>query len=129
MSHSNADATIETVQALVSAYGQGRRSFSGITLTEAVLTQADLKGADLSYADLAEADLSHANLRGADLSYAVLRGANLTSADLRGAMLIGTDLRETQLHNAQLTDADYDPLETRFPAGFDPDAARMKRDR
>lgn len=125
----NSAPVIETVEALKQAYAQGQRNFSGVSLPEATLEATELKGADLSYADLSSADLSQASLRGADLSYALLRGANLTQADLRGATLIGTDLRESVLAAANVTDADYDPEETRFPAEFDPVQAGMRSDR
>lgn len=120
---------IATVEALLAAYAQGDRSFSGISLIAAQLQTTDLKGADLSHADLSEADLKQANLRGTDLSYAILRGADLANADLRGATLIGTDLREAALTAANFKDADYDPQETRFPPGFDPAQAAMRSDR
>lgn len=129
MTHSNSTTEIETVDGLLHAYAQGQRDFSSIALNVANLSRVNLKGADLSYADFADANFSQANLRGADLSYAVLRNANLASANLRGAMLIGTDLREANLAGAVLAEADYDPVETHFPQGFDPVAAGMKSDR
>ena len=121
-------STYTTVQALLAAYATGQRDFANISLPEANLNGAKLKGADFSYADFSDSDLGGAQLRGADLSYARLSGANLASADLRGAMLIGTDLRECNLAGALLESADYDPHETHFPAGFDPIAADMKAD-
>lgn len=125
----SAPPVIETVEALKQAYAQGQRNFSGVSLPETMLKATELKGADLSYADLSSTDLTEANLRGVDLSYALLRGADLSQADLRGASLIGTDLRESTLTAANLTDADYDPEETRFPNEFDPDQAGMRSDR
>ncbi|MEO0516975.1 MAG: pentapeptide repeat-containing protein [Cyanobacteria bacterium P01_A01_bin.116] len=122
-------ATVKTVDALLTAYQSGERNFVNVMLPQSGLSGVDLKGADLSYADFSGADLSQANLRGSDLSYATLCEANLTGADLRGAMLLGTDLRESVLDKALLQSADYDPEETHFPSGFDPEAAEMKCDR
>ena len=127
--NSNTTPVIETVEALIQAYTEGERNFTGASLASVDLKGTDLKGADLSYSDLSDADLSQANLRGVDLSYAILRGANLSNADLRGAMLIGSDLQEAILTAADLKDADYDPQETRFPLGFDPSKAAMRSDR
>ena len=60
---------------------------SGADLSGANLRYADLRGANLRYADLSGADLSDANLSGADL-----RDANLSGADLSGANLSGANL-------------------------------------
>ena len=54
----------------------------------AILSGADLRGADLGGADLRGADLGGADLRGA-----YLRGADLGGADLGVAYLRGADLR------------------------------------
>ena len=129
MANSDATPVIKTVEALIQAYAKGERNFSGISLGAVDLKGADLKGADLSYTDFAGADLNQAHLRGVDFSYAILRGANLSEADLRGVMLIGAELQEANLTAADLKDADYDPVETRFPLGFDPIKAGMKSDR
>ena len=53
-----------------------------ISLCDAVLTHADLRGCDLSELDLDAADLRDADLRGA-----CLRHTRLVGADLRGAMI------------------------------------------
>lgn len=113
------------VTTLLQNYSHGQRDFSGLSLTDANLSQTDLKGADLSYSELSNIDLSQANLRGADLSYATLSQVDLHDADLRGAMLIGTDLRSAQLQDANLKDADYIPGSTQFPHEFDPKRAQM----
>ena len=76
------------------------------TLKEAIMRDADLRGADLSDADLRGADLSDANLRGAYLSDANLSGADLRGANLRGAYLRGADLRGADLSGANLSGAD-----------------------
>ncbi|MEM7793511.1 MAG: pentapeptide repeat-containing protein [Cyanobacteria bacterium P01_C01_bin.118] len=113
------------VTTLLKNYSHGQRDFSGMSLTDANLSHADLKGADLSYSELSNIDLSQANLRGADLSYATLSQVDLHDADLRGAMLIGTDLRDAKLQDANLKDADYIPGSTHFPTEFDPQRAQM----
>ncbi len=69
-------------------------------LSDANLSDADLRGANLRYADLSGANLSDANLRGANLRYADLsganlRGANLSGANLRGANLSGANFNES----------------------------------
>ncbi|QQE64569.1 low-complexity protein [Leptolyngbya sp. BL0902] len=120
---------IVTAADLVTAYAAGQRNFEYVILADTDLSGADLKGCDFSYADFSAANLSGSNLRGADLSYANLREANLTAADLRGAMLIGTDLRTANITDTQFHQADYDPQETHFPAGFDPIQQAMKADR
>jgi hypothetical protein len=61
--------------------------------------ETQCSGADLREADLHRTDLSEADLQGANLS-----GANLSEADLR--------------------EARYDS-DTKFPEGFDPEAAGM----
>jgi len=55
--------------------------------------RADLSGADLSDANLSDADLRCANLSDADLNGANLRCADLRRADLSGANLSDADLR------------------------------------
>ena len=59
----------------------------------AVLSDADLSGADLRGAALSDAALRDADLRGADLRGAALSDAALRDADLRGAVLRGAALR------------------------------------
>jgi uncharacterized protein YjbI with pentapeptide repeats len=80
-------------------------SFRAATLVRASLLGADLKEVDLSGADLTEADLGTDNVGGATQ----LQGANLTGATLARAHVAG---------------AQYDQ-HTRFPNGFDPQAAGM----
>ena len=67
--------------------------------------------------DLHAADLRNADLIGVDLSDAILLKTNLCGADLRGA-----DLSGALLDGARLYDALYDEA-TRWPEGFDPEAA------
>ena len=57
------------------------------TVSEAIKSEANLRGADLRRADLRRADLCGANLYGADLRGADLCGADLCGADLRRANL------------------------------------------
>ena len=73
------------------------------TITEALLSNADLSGANLACADLRGADLSNADLRCADLACANLRGANLRCADLSNADLSNADLRCANLACADLS--------------------------
>ena len=69
-------------------------------LEKAILSDADLSGADLRGAYLSGADLRGAYLRGADLSGADLSGAYLSGADLSGADLSGADLSGAYLSGA-----------------------------
>jgi len=75
-------------------------------LRGAVLSDADLRGADLRGAVLSGAVLSGADLRDADLSGAVLSGADLSGAVLRGAVLSGAVLSDAVLRGAVLSGAD-----------------------
>ena len=82
-------------------------------LSDADLSDANLRGADLSDANLSDANLRGADLRGADLSDANLRGADLRGADLSDASLSdaslrGADLRGADLRGADLRGADLD---------------------
>ncbi len=75
------------------------------TVSEAIKSGADLRGAYLCEADLRGADLRGADLRGADLCGAYLCGADLRGADLRGADLCEADLCEAYLRGAYLCGA------------------------
>lgn len=94
-----------------------RQDMTGIDLSGAILTQADLTycrmegaecsearmdGTDLRYADLSGADLREAILGAARLRHANFRGASLKGANLRGADLSGADLTGANLEGAQL---------------------------
>lgn len=81
------------------------------------LTGADLQGASLRGADLFCAKFIGANLDGADLTEADLDAAHFTGASLRGTLLKGTTYRKY--------DAQYE-LKTKWPEGFDPEAAGAK---
>jgi uncharacterized protein YjbI with pentapeptide repeats len=63
------------------------------------LTDDSFVGANFKVANLSNADLSDANLRGADFRYANLSGANLTDANLENA-----DLRYTIMRGINTTD-------------------------
>ena len=88
-----------------------RADLSGVDLSRANLSGANLLNADLSDAELSGANLSGANLYNADLRGADLSGANLLNADLSGvelseANLSGADLRGANLSGANLLNAD-----------------------
>ena len=78
----------------------------GANLRRANLCEANLRRADLCGADLCGADLCGADLCGADLRRANLRRANLCGADLYGADLYGADLCGANLCGANLCGAD-----------------------
>jgi len=81
--------SVEKLQEIIESHGKWIYGNEGnrANLSDANLSDADLRGANLS-----DADLRGANLRGADLRGADLRGADLRGADLRGADLRGADL-------------------------------------
>jgi uncharacterized protein YjbI with pentapeptide repeats len=79
----------------------------GVVLSQANLSDADLRFAWLSNANLYDADLSNAYLRWVTLSNATLRfaklsDAHLPSANLRNAMLSGANLSSADLTYANL---------------------------
>lgn len=90
-------------------------SFNRADLSEAILAEADGRGAkfistDLQNAVLDRANLVRADLTNADLTGASLKQANLTltklfRADLSGADLTGARLQDTDLLNAVLDGA------------------------
>ena len=84
-----------------------------MTVNNADLYGANLRGANLYGADLCGANLQCADLRGADLRGANLGGADLRSADLCGANLRGADLRDADLRCADLRGADLRDAELR----------------
>ena len=88
--------------------GAKRTSFSGATLTEAVLDGRDLTGADLSQATLTGAHLIGATLAGVDLTGAKLGGALLDGAQAAGFVLSGADLAGARLPGAHLERAKLD---------------------
>jgi uncharacterized protein YjbI with pentapeptide repeats len=95
---------------------EGRRGETILSLSEADLRDADLRGAymlgaNLNAADMSDADLSRASLLGAylvktNLHHANIRRATLTQAVMPGADLSSADLSEATLDWADLSDAD-----------------------
>ena len=75
------------------------------TVSEAIKSEANLRGADLCGADLCGADLCGADLRRANLRRANLCGADLYGADLRRANLCGANLCGANLCGANLCGA------------------------
>src|SRR4029077_7170887 len=78
-------------------------------LTRADLSGANLCGANLRWSHLYGANLDRADLRGADLCDANLYGAHLldtdlSGADLRGASLIASSLVSTNVENANFAE-------------------------
>ncbi len=109
-----------------------------INLDGAYLSQANLRGAYLNGADLSHADLSQANLRRAYLMVANLSQADLSQANLSGAYLMVAILSQADLSGAYLSQANLSGAyligamytkdaegipDTKWPEGFDPDAA------
>jgi uncharacterized protein YjbI with pentapeptide repeats len=87
-------------------------------LSRADLCEADLSGADLFQADLTEArcirtHLNRADLICANLSRADFTWADLTAADLTDARLIQTDLRDAYLSRTDFSDADLSGADLR----------------
>jgi len=72
----------------------------GANLSGSDMAYAEMKSSDLSYANLSGVRLIGANLRQTDLRYANLENADLSYADLTGAMLAGTNMMNTQFDNA-----------------------------
>ena len=73
-------------------------NLSGANFTGAILTRADLSGADLSGANFTGAILTRADLSGADLTRANFTGADLTRANLSGANLYQANLYQANLN-------------------------------
>lgn len=80
------------------------------------LTDATFKGADLRGSNINTATFTNVDFRGANLS-----GVNLENATLLNVNFEGAVLEETNFEGAK-----YD-AETKFPAGFDPVAAKARR--
>lgn len=76
-----------------------------ISMTNADLQGAHLKGLDLRDTDLSGANLSGADLRGINLSYATLNYVNLSGANLTGANLFGSEMHNVNFTGANLTKA------------------------
>ena len=77
---------------------------------DAILSGADLSGADLGVGLLQGANLVDADLTGASLVDATLTDANLTNADLTDASLADTDLTDATITGADVTGTVLVPL-------------------
>jgi hypothetical protein len=93
---------IDQVQTRLDESGLLKRQHNIVSLEQADLSKAILRGANLSEADLSKAILSGADLYGGILRWAILRGANLIKATLSGADLYDADLSEAMLSGADL---------------------------
>ncbi|MGC9503085.1 pentapeptide repeat-containing protein [Baaleninema sp.] len=129
------DATAERTNQFWQQYESGERSFVGINLAGADLTEPEIyldgidfsnanleaavltamnlgattfAGANLKGAQLDNVNFARANLVGANLVDANLRGANLRGANLNGADLQGADLAYADLTQARLDGAKLD---------------------
>lgn len=115
---SRADFTNADLSGVMFMETQLEEAFLGrADLREAYLRSANLRAASLGSADLQNAFLMRANLQNAFLGNANLRGANLQEANLRT-----TDLQGANLQGANLDQAKYNEY-TKWPSGFDPEAA------
>jgi uncharacterized protein YjbI with pentapeptide repeats len=76
-------------------------------LDNAVLFEANLRGANFFAAGLIQADLRFSDLRGANLTRANMFGATIGDADLTGADLTSTTLLDADLTNADLTEVTW----------------------
>ncbi|MCX7766297.1 MAG: pentapeptide repeat-containing protein [Candidatus Sumerlaeia bacterium] len=79
-----------------------------ISLVQAELNEADLKGYNLTRVDLTAAKLFNADLSGVDLSYSNLSYADLRRANLASAFLTNTNLTVAQLQGANMVDTNLD---------------------
>jgi hypothetical protein len=82
-------------------------TFRGCNLSDYVLPEVFLAGADLCRCNLLGANLFDANLQGANLFEAWAQGANLFGANLRGANLCCANLECASLRQADLRDARF----------------------
>jgi uncharacterized protein YjbI with pentapeptide repeats len=103
------DKSISVRESVQAAYAQGK-SFAGLDLTGADLSDMDLNGADFEGAFLESvnftgANLDGSNLKNAVLAHAVLKGARLNQAVLEGANLGGAQLTEAEFMGVNLTGA------------------------
>lgn len=107
-----------------------KRDLHGLSVKDANLTNArlrgfnlrgaSLEGAGLSWTDLSGADLRGANLQGARFYKTDLRGAKLQDADLRGASLniskpyfIGANLQNADLSSATSMSTSFEGVDLR----------------
>ncbi len=71
----------------------------GANFTDSDMAYAEIMASDLSYANLERVRLIGANLKHTDLRYANLKDADLSYADLSGALLAGANLENTRFDN------------------------------
>jgi len=88
-----------------------RQGGNAVQLTDTTFKGADLRGSNINTATLTNVDFSGANLTGVNLGNATLLNVNFE----------GAVLEETNFEGAK-----YDAA-TKFPAGFDPVAAKARR--
>ena len=74
-------------------------------MREAMISHADLRGANLQGADLREASLYYANLEGANLEGANLEKCDVTGANFTGANLAGANFKNNSLFRNSLIEA------------------------
>ncbi|MFH0792894.1 MAG: pentapeptide repeat-containing protein [bacterium] len=94
-------------------YDFSRLNLSGAKLFNSDLSGADFTEANLSYADLQRANLANGFLTRANLAGTNLQGANLVDTNLEGASLQGTRLGGAYIVGAQLADALFDKVDLR----------------
>lgn len=122
--------------------------FEGMVISNAKFEQCDLSNANMKRVKFAKdvklrrATMNEANLTDADFSGAVVDSVNFRGADLRRAKNIraicksnfqradlrGTDFSKVPMPMVEMEwdDAIYD-ASTKFPAGFDPEKAGLKK--
>jgi uncharacterized protein YjbI with pentapeptide repeats len=122
--------------------------FEGMVISNAKFEQCDLSNANMKGVKFAKdvqvrrATMNEANLMGADFGGAVVDSVNFRGADLRKAKNF-TAVKKSNFQRADLRGADFSKLSmpmiemewddatydssTKFPAGFDPDKAGLKK--
>jgi hypothetical protein len=100
--------------------GLDPKALPEITLTKAILKNADLSGMDLHLSFFNGADLEGANFYGSNLTRAMFTGANLrgtrfAQAILEGANLLEVDVTEADFGIAFLAGAIYGPRQKTIP--------------
>lgn len=103
--------------ALIKKANLQHRNLHDARASQALLINADLRGADLTRAVLDGANLRDANLQSAHLPEAILRTADLQGASLEGADLRGAQLSRADLRGADLARAVLGPLPGARPRG------------
>lgn len=78
-------------------------SLAGEKLTQADISEVQLREVDFQSADLRYTNFEHTELRSANLKHALLNGANFEYCDLSNANLSDADLRNANLKGAHIT--------------------------